>query len=635
EYSERRDFVQTLCLQMKQKELSLLQEVAAAANEADSVESVLQFAVDRICVHAGWPVGHALLADPDRADGLLALSVWHMRDLERYAPVKSLGDFARREAVSSIAHTALSSGQSVWSNDLASVDERHARLANAAGIQAGFAFPVKVGLDVVAVLEFFSEEHMTPEAALLDALEHIGTQLARVFERQQRHQERLLHAALHDSLTGLPNRAYLLDHLRRAIALSQRRQSYVFAVLFLDVDRFKWVNDSLGHVAGDLLLIEIARRLHECLRPTDIVARLGGDEFAVLLNDISTIDDALHAARRIHTELKRPVSLGNQDAVVSASIGIALGDRPYEAPEELLRDADTAMYYAKSLGHKGEHAVFADFMQQQAASRLRMTSDLRRAIETGQLELYYQPVVSLSCGRLASFEALLRWRHPEQGLLGPDLFIPLAEETGLIIPLTDWVMRTACEQLANWQAARPEVAIGVSINICARTFSDPAMPAQIESLLSEYGVAPGSLRLEVTESQLMQNAASFSHNLSVLNHLSIPVYIDDFGTGYSSLSYLTSFNVSALKIDRSFVERLGSGEREAVIVRTIVALAHHLGMTVIAEGVESVEQLDFLRGLGCQFGQGYLFSRPLEAGSVLPLLDRPLLLPFQSERVTV
>ena len=633
EHSDRRDFVQTLCLQMKQRELSLLQEVAEAANEAESLDVALAWVLERICRHAGWPVGHALLADPDHPGGLVASSAWFMRDPERHAPLKGLSDFARRSEVDSIAHRALANGQVVWSNTLSGVDERHHWLQHDGALLAGLALPVKMGVEVVAVLEFFATEALHPDPAQLDAFDHVSIQLARVFERQKRNQERLLHAALHDPLTGLPNRAYLLDHLRRALALRQRRSGYQFAVLFMDVDRFKWVNDSLGHVAGDLLLVEMARRLQECLRPTDIVARLGGDEFAVLVNGIGGIEDAVQAARRIHARLLVPVSLGSQETVISASIGIALGDTRHQQPEDLLRDADTAMYYAKGLGHRGEYAVFADFMQQEASSRLRMTEDLRRAIDSDQLELFYQPIVALGSGHLASFEALLRWRHPEQGLLGPDLFVPLAEETGLIMPLTDWVMRTACDQLARWQATAPERVVGVSVNMCARSFSDPAMPAQIGALLQQSGVQPGSLRLEITESQLMQNANSFASNLASCNAQGIPVYIDDFGTGYSSLSYLTSFNVSALKIDRSFVERLGSGEREAVIVRTIVALAHHLGMTVIAEGVETPAQLEFLRGLECQFGQGYLFSRPLDATAVDALLRQPALLPAGTERV--
>jgi diguanylate cyclase (GGDEF)-like protein len=279
----------------------------------------------------------------------------------------------------------------------------------------------------------------------------------------------------------------------------QRRPSYTFAVLFLDVDHFKWVNDSLGHVTGDALLREVAQRLRESLRPEDVVARLGGDEFAVLLNDINCLDDALLAAQRIYQQLSRPVLLGNQEAVVTASIGIALSKPQYASPEEVLRDADTAMYHAKAQGHKGEHAIFAEQMQELAASHLRTATELRRAIEADQLELYYQPIVALDSGRLASLEALVRWRHPEQGLISPDQFIPLAEETGLIAPLTQWVLRTACRQLACWQQEKPDESLGVSVNMCARTFSDPAMPEQISELLRSSGVVPGSLRLEVTE----------------------------------------------------------------------------------------------------------------------------------------
>jgi diguanylate cyclase (GGDEF)-like protein len=559
EHSDRRDYVQSLCLQYRHNELRLFEAVAAAANEAESVEGALQMALDSLCSYTGWPVGRACLVDPDSDGVLMAASAWYLSDAHRFGVVRRLSDQGHRESSSSLAFSAMDTGMPAWSDDLSTVDARHAQLAKAGNLRAGFAFPVKVGIEVKAVLECFSHRAIQRDPALMAAVEHIGTQLTRVFERQVRHQERLLHAALHDSLTGLPNRSYLLEYLRRALAMVQRRPSYTFAVLFLDVDHFKWVNDSLGHVTGDALLREVAQRLRESLRPEDVVARLGGDEFAVLLNDINCLDDALLAAQRIYQQLSRPVLLGNQEAVVTASIGIALSKPQYASPEEVLRDADTAMYHAKAQGHKGEHAIFAEQMQELAASHLRTATELRRAIEADQLELYYQPIVALDSGRLASLEALVRWRHPEQGLISPDQFIPLAEETGLIAPLTQWVLRTACRQLACWQQEKPDESLGVSVNMCARTFSDPAMPEQISELLRSSGVVPGSLRLEVTETQLMLNADSFSLNLEALSRLGVPVYIDDFGTGYSSLSYLTSFNVSVLKIDRSFVERISQG----------------------------------------------------------------------------
>lgn len=633
EYSARRDYVQRLCLHYKQQELGLLQEVSAAANEAETVEMALQFALDKVCAYTGWPVGHAALTDPDRPGELLSSSAWHMARPRRFEEVKKLNEFARHGARTSLAYAALSTGQIAASHDLASMDDDHAYLVKATGLRTGLAVPIKVGIDVVAVLEFFSEQPLPAEESWAETIEHVGAQLARVFERQKRYQANLLHAALHDALTGLPNRAFLLDHIRRALVLSRRRDTR-FCVLFIDVDRFKWVNDSYGHASGDALLVEVAKRLQASLRPNDIVARLGGDEFAVLLHDVESTEEGLVTARRIHEQLSRPIHMAEHDALVTASVGIALSASRYKTPEELLRDADTAMYHAKGMGRNGSCAIFAEYMHEKAAGRLMLTSELRRAIKNGsELELRYQPIVAVDTGYMQGAEALVRWRHPQRGLLSPDIFIPLAEETGLISPLTDWVLLAACKQLAEWQKTPGTAALYVSVNMCARSFSDPAMPEFMRTLLDENAIEPGSLRLEVTETQLMENAEAFALNLELLKVQGIPVYIDDFGTGYSSLSYLSSFRVNALKVDRSFVGRLNGDARETSIVRTIVALGHSLGMTVIAEGVETREQLDYLRGLNCQHVQGYLFSPPVEASALPDLAGQRFFEPDSAVRL--
>jgi diguanylate cyclase (GGDEF)-like protein/PAS domain S-box-containing protein len=425
-------------------------------------------------------------------------------------------------------------------------------------------------------------------------------------------EQQLIHDAFHDALTGLPNRALLIDRLGQSIARGKRRREYLFAVLFLDIDRFKVINDSLGHMSGDQLLIAMARRLGACVRPGDTVARLGGDEFGIILEDIKHVSDATRVAERVQKELSVPFLLSGQEVFAPASIGIALSATGYERPEDLLRDADMEMYHAKALG-KARHEVFDPSMHAGAVALLQLENDLRRAIERGELRLQYQPIVSLESGGISGFEALLRWAHPERDLLLPAEFIAVAEETGLIIPIGWWVLREACRQAHAWRERSPANAdLFISVNLSAKQFMRSDLSEQIDGILRSTGLDPRRLNLEITESVIMDNVASTSALLSQLKALDVQLQIDDFGTGYSSLSYLSRFRFDKLKIDRSFVSNMGVDAESSEIVQTIIALAGRLGMEVVAEGVEKAEQLSKLRALKCTYGQGYFFSRPVD-----------------------
>jgi diguanylate cyclase (GGDEF)-like protein/PAS domain S-box-containing protein len=437
---------------------------------------------------------------------------------------------------------------------------------------------------------------------------------------RKRAEERLLHEAFHDGLTGLPNRALFMDHLKLSVERGKRREDRLFAVLFLDLDRFKVINDSLGHMVGDQLLVGIARRLEICLRPGDTVARLGGDEFTVLLEDLMCMTEAIEVADRLQKALALPFNLNGHEVFTTVSIGIALSSTGYDRPEEVLRDADTAMYRAKMLG-KARHEVFDKTMHARAMNILQMESDLRRAIERREFVLYYQPIVALDTGTISGFEALIRWQHPERGFVSPNDFIPIAEETGLIIPIGQWVLREACQQIHMWQERYPQFPpLQISVNLSGKQFSNANLIEQIREVLRETQVEPQSLKLEITESMVMENFETAVEMLNQLRTLGIELSIDDFGTGYSSLSYLHRFPISTLKIDRSFVSRMSDNNENAEIVRTILMLARSLKMNVVAEGVETVDQLTQLAMLECEYGQGYYFSKPVDATGVAKLL---------------
>lgn len=444
-----------------------------------------------------------------------------------------------------------------------------------------------------------------------------------------------------DPLTGLPNRLLFTDRLARLLKLAKRRKEYLFAVLFLDLDGFKMINDSLGHLIGDQLLIGVAARLEKCLRATDtvarlgqgfVVARLGGDEFTILLEDLKDPNDPKLAAERLIKALSTPFVLDGKEVFTSASIGIALSNAAgYERPEDILRDADTAMYRAKSLG-KARYEMFDADMRASVLARLQLEMDLRRAIERGEFSNFYQPIVSLASGEIVGFEALLRWQHPTRGLIGPKEFISIAEETGLIRELGWWNLREACRQLGEWRATYANCEnLTVSVNVSPKQFLEPNLIQDIKALLLELALPAGALKLELTESTVMGDAQATIEMLEEIKSLGISLAIDDFGTGYSSLSYLHRFPLDTLKIDRSFISSIGEGkgsDESAEIARTILPMASNLHLDVVAEGVETSEQVALLRTLQCKYGQGFYFSRPLPAQEAASLLaGQPVSLP--------
>jgi diguanylate cyclase (GGDEF)-like protein len=453
-------------------------------------------------------------------------------------------------------------------------------------------------------------------------------------ERQKEHLERevavrrraedqLRHAAFHDKLTGLCNRDLLLDRLERCMERARRHQDYHFAVLYMDIDRFKEVNDSLGHFVGDQLLVAIAERLQQCLRGTDsltrvesnTVARIGGDEFVVLLDGIRDRADASAVADRVQEVLSEPFRLQGHEVFTTASIGIAFNEIECEKADHLLRDADTAMYYAKAAG-KARHEVFNKKMHDEAMSRLKLHSDLKRAVEHNEFHVFYQPIISLRDGTLQGLEVLVRWDHPEHGSVNPADFISHAEDTGLIVKLGRWVLEQACWQLRAWRdLGHAQETLSVSVNVSKRQVAQPGFVEDVRRTLREHRLEGRQLALEITESVIMENPDSIAEVLEQLKDIGVEIHMDDFGTGYSSLSYLHRFPLDVLKIDRAFVSSMSDNTDYADIIHTVVALAHTLNMRVIVEGVETERQLARLMVLDCDFAQGYYFSKPLDAKS--------------------
>jgi len=431
-------------------------------------------------------------------------------------------------------------------------------------------------------------------------------------------QEALVHITLHDELTGLPNRAYLTERLRNAITRAQRDTTARFAVLFLDLDRFKIINDSIGHHGGDALLVTVAERLALALRPEDTVARLGGDEFAVLLESLSGDDDASVVAERIQSALATPIDLGGYEVFTSASIGIVLSSSSFiatELPEHLLRSADMAMYRAKSAG-RACYAMFDRAMHRDALARLQLETDLRRALERNEFRLAYQPVVSLRTGRITGAEALIRWQHPERGLVPPSEFVALAEDTGLIVPIGEWVLHEACREVQRWVVPAGQPPLTIAVNLSIKQFAQPLLVTRIAEVIAESGLPPERVHLEVTESVIIDQPDAARQVLDSLKALGVEVHMDDFGTGYSSLSYLHQLPLDGLKVDRAFVSRMDDDERSRQLVVTVLQLARSIGLGSVAEGVTTLLQLAELRRLKCEYGQGYLFSAPLDGGAM-------------------
>jgi len=421
---------------------------------------------------------------------------------------------------------------------------------------------------------------------------------------------KLRYYALHDTLTDLPNRVQFMNHLRQAVERAEDNSYAKFAVLFLDLDRFKVINDSLGHAVGDKLLVAIAKKLKACVRPGDVVARLGGDEFTILLNRSGDTSEVVNVAERLQAKISEPFKIDNYEVFTTASIGIIVSGSTPRKAEDFLRDADAAMYRAKESG-KARYEIFDRKMHVQNMNLLQVETDLRHAVERDEFEVLYQPIVDLATGNAHEFEALIRWRHPVHGLVEPNEFVHVAEETGLIIEIGKWIMDESCRQIAEWQR-RFDLPLSISVNLSAKQLMHPTLSGQVKQVLSETGLDSDQLKLEVTETTVMEHSEKSMKILSELDQLGVSLSTDDFGTGYSSLSYLQRFPFDRLKIDRSFIKMMDENEKSRLIVKTILMLGENLDIEVVAEGIETAAHLEMLRMLGCQRGQGYLFSRPID-----------------------
>ena len=614
----------------RERQLALLQTVATVANESPSVEEALGRALAETCGFAGCPVGHAYLRD---GETLKSSGVWFLADPDRHAVFRALTESADMPVGRGLPGRVARDAQPHEIADL-DADDDFPRMGagREAGLRAGFAFPLLAGSEVVGVLEFYDEEAGSIEQDLLEVMGFVGTLLGRVVERA-RAEERLRFHALHDALTALPNRSFVLDLIKRAIGRVRRHASYRFAVLLIDVDGFRRLNDSLGHSVGDRLIVEIGERMKECLRSEDTIARpveeggapsgplahLAGDEFLVMIENLHDGSDAIRVARRIQERLERPFLMAGQPILVTASVGISLSSPDDEAPEEHLRAAHLALDRAKSHG-KGGCAVYDLTMHEQAVRRLQLEVDLRRAMDERQFRLHYQPIVSLPSGDIAGVEALIRWPRAGQ-IVMPGEFIPVAEETGLILPMGVWGLEEACRQLVRWTSMLPsERPMSMSVNLSPRQFAQPDFHDLVRRVLDETGLAPELLRLEMSENAAMDDVRHTQIMLGRLKETGVRISIDDFGTGFSSLAYLRRFPVDTLKIDRSFIAAVDHDTDSREIVRTIMGLARTLGMDVIAEGTETHSQVEFLQGIDCEYAQGFFFSRPIDPADLEPVL---------------
>jgi predicted signal transduction protein with EAL and GGDEF domain/heme-degrading monooxygenase HmoA len=619
----------------KQRQIELLQAIASAANSAATVREAFQFAVTRVCEFTGWFIGHALLRRVDEGPArLVSTGIWHTRDDS--AAVRAFCQASEALEITAgvgMPGQVLQTAAPVWSDT--ATETSRTPPARAAGIQTAFAFPVLVGTEVTAVLEFFSLELVEPDPVLLALMAQVGTHLGRVVER--RHNEnRLRHDAMHDALTGLPNRALFLDHLQRAVAHHKRHSEFKFAVLFIDIDRFKVINDSLGHGVGDQLIAQVGNRLAGVLRGDDVLsrpeqphasegdtlARIGGDEFTLFLDGIREIADTVRVAERILATLAtQPFVIVAQEVYVSASIGIAFSGSEYASADDMLRDANLAMYRAKNAG-KARYEIFDRSMHVAAVEHLRLENELRRALVNDEFILHFQPIYSLAEQQIVGFEALVRWQRSPTELVFPGGFIQATEETGLIVPLGFWVLREACLTVRQWQQLFPhQKPFTISINVSARQFEQPDLVERVRSILAETAIEPATVRLEITESITMGNVEQVIGIMNQLKEIGVRLSMDDFGTGYSSLSYLHRFPLDILKIDRSFVSQMDQAEESRHIVQTIMHLARSLRMEVVAEGTETESQVTQLKALGCDYAQGYFFSKPLAPAAILALIQ--------------
>src|SRR4051794_12514491 len=589
--------------------VELLQDVAVAANSATSAEEPIRETLRRVCSMMKWPVGHAYLLD--RTNGVLtSAAIWHLHDPNAHEGFRRASEAIKLSPGVDLPGRVLVQRRPVWLTDVTE-DHNFPRKAMARqhGLRAAAAFPVLVQDQVVAVLEFFSTEAVKPDRGLLEVMGHVGTQLGRVTERLAAEQ-RLLRQARHDGLTDLVNRASFHERVRLALSRPRAHHEGVPAVLFIDLDDFKEVNDGLGHDAGDRLLREVAARIASVTRDADAVARLGGDEFAVLLANVNHEDEAVAVAERITKVLAAPIALRDDEALVGASIGIAIAEKDGQQDlGALIRNADVAMYTAKA--RSTAYHLYTPQDDNLTRSRVELVADLRRAMSADELFLVYQPKVDLQSGQCTGVEALVRWRHPRRGVLGPDQFLDLAERSGQMRKLTRAVLDKALADAAKWRAQG--LPLGMAVNLSPSNLRDHRLVADLQRMLQTHGVAPQNLVLEITENVLIVDEAQAADTVRELGELGIAMAIDDFGTGHSSLTRLRDLPLAELKIDRSFVMQMEDNPDDEKIVLSTIQLAHSLGLAVVAEGAETPGVISRLTELGCDMGQGYAFARPLVA----------------------
>lgn len=609
-----------------EEELRLLQSVTLAINDAKDVEAALSVVLRSVCQATGWSIGQAWLPDADGA-GLKCSPAWygHAAGLEsfRSACESSLVSLRSKEWIAEVVRER----SPLWLRDVATAEaNERTRRASAVGLRTAMAVPVVVGTELEAVLEFLGREPRAEDEHILRTVSSVAAQLGTVI-RRKRSDERLSYLAQHDPITGLPNRALLADRLRQAMFQASRHNRLV-AVAFIDIDRFKTINDSLGHDAGDQLLRAIGERLRGCVRNGDTVGRISGDEFALVLADMAHVDDAARLAHKILVHIRRPYVVAGQELYLGASLGVTLYPHDAEDVDALLRNAGVASYRAKEMG-RNTYQFYAAEMTTHAQERLKLEAALRRALERDEFVLHYQPIVELEAGRVIGAEALLRWRHPERGMVPPMEFIPLAEETGLIVSIGEWVLRAACAQCVAWERAGLG-KLRMAVNISPPQFQRSDLADTILQILRETRLPADRLELELTESLLMRHPETTIANMQRLSDMGVQLSIDDFGTGYSSLSYLKRFPIHRLKIDRSFVKGIPLDGDDAAIATAIIAMAHKLDLNVVAEGVETADQLTYLRNHECDVMQGYYFSPPLPNEEYIALLSKRPSLTFPS-----
>ena len=587
--------------------LRLEHMVARCLSESESASAALKAVIRAISETQTWEVGRYFSWD-ERAGALGFSEFWHVPEAALEVFIEKSRGLTYAPGAGLIGKV-MESGQPLWVTDLAKDSRTKAGIARDVGMHGAFLFPVVSEGKPIGVLVFHSRQVREPEDRLLQAVRVIGGQIGQ-FVQRKRAEERVQHMATHDALTALPNRVMFSQLLNHEIRAGERyRRS--FAVMFIDLDRFKFVNDTLGHEAGDKLLQEVSARFQACLRSSDVVSRVGGDEFVVLLQEVSDPEAVANVARKILSAAIKPVVVLGQECRVTASIGICMYPRDAQDEQSLLKNADIAMYLAKEEG-KNNFQFFSENIRIQSLERQTLETSLRHALEREEFSLHYQAKLDLKTKEITGVEALLRWQHPDLGTVSPAKFIPVAEETGLIVPIGKWVLQTACAQNVVWQReGLPPMCMAV--NLSARQFTDDELTADIRAALDETGMRPELLELELTESMVMQSPERATRILGAIKQMGVRIAVDDFGVGYSSLAQIKRYPIDTLKVDRSFIRDLEKNAEDRAITEAIITMGKTLSMTVVAEGVETQEQQTFLADHACDAMQGFYFSKPIGA----------------------